>query len=340
MVAGTTAGADQQQELDRVNGLGSAAARLAVVLVLLLGSACSDDGDAGVARVGGARGVAPLGDIVVTAAAGGTLTVEHAGTPPEDDEEAPVTHAFVGGVTSALPPLFSPAQGGLIPNPGVWGQCRGGEVSAAVAGCPIPPAEGPVAWDGATYWSLGALLPGERRELPLAETLPDGAMLVCAIHPELRLVLRPEGEVASEEAAEERVAAALSAAPTQPYVQGRVAAGIMVDGAYVGRFSPAKTTVAVGSTVRWEAGARAPIDVVFNGGDLDLTHTGPQDATPAGDASGWRGKGELRSGFLSADESAGAAAASWSVTFLRPGRYTYASRFGEDLRGTIVVRDR
>ena len=320
-----------------MSGVHRAPRRLAGILLVVLLAGCSQ-GDATAMIDGGDRGVALLGDVVVRAAPETTLTIEHAGAPPAEGDESPVTHALVGAAEGSLPPLFVPAGGGLIPNPAVWGQCRGGEAVSATGRCPVPPAEGPAAWDGSAYWSTGAMLPGEQREVPLAAELAEESTLVCAIHPELRVLVRTSGESSPRATASERVTTALEAGQTLP-PDNVVLAGQTVDDAYVGRFVPATMTVRVGGTVTWRAQPRAPVDVVFNGGDLDLTHTGPGDGLPAGDAQGWNGRGELRSGFLSGDASAGASASSWSVTFLRAGRYSYASRFGAQLRGTIVVRN-
>ena len=93
-------------------------------------------------------------------------------------------------------------------------------------------------------------------------------------------------------------------------------------------------------------GGRAPVDVVFGAkadhageNPLSLSHTVPTDGIPAGDADAWDGDGELRSGFLSADRTAGAAAQEWTVTFTLPGTYMYVSRFGDAMIGTVIVEE-
>ena len=323
-------------------GLAGLAPRCLVLAAVLLAGACSSE-PAGIAVPvdrGGGDGVAVLGDVAVAAAAGSEVTITHAGAPAPEDDEAPVTHAFVGGADQQLPPLFTPAGGGLAPNPAVWGPCAGGSVADAVGQCPEPPTTAPQ-WDGRSYWSTGAMLPGEKRQIRLAGELPEGDLrLVCAIHPKLRVLMRTSGEAPPTSGPDVTAAGAVEAAASQTPAAGTVAAGVEVAGAYVGRFVPSEIRIRAGESVTWVAGGRAPVDVVFNGGDLDLSHTAPADATAIGDAGGWHGRGELRSGFLSADSGAGAVAASWRVRFLRPGRYAYASRFGSAWRGVVIVEER
>lgn len=322
------------------SGWRAGGARWVVALALLAGCSSEPAAVAVAVDAGGGDGVALLGDVVVQAEAGDVLTISHDGAPAPEGDEAPVTHAFVGGAEDRLPPLFTPAGGGLTPNAGVWGPCAGGNAADAIGRCPVPPTTSPE-WDGRSYWATGAMLPGEKRELRLAADLPDGDVrLVCAIHPQLRVLVRTEGDVPSPAAAAVTPDAAVTAAHAQPSAPGRVLAGSHVEGAYVGRFVPDEVRIRAGESVTWVAGARAPVDVVFGGGDLDLSHTTPADAAPAGNAAGWNGKGELRSGFLSADRDAGAVGSRWRVTFLRPGRYEYASRFGSAWRGVVIVEER
>ena len=324
----------------RAQRLRSTAVCGAAVLAGLMPACSQEPASTAVSVDGGGQGVVLLGDHVVAGEGGGTVTIEHAGDPAPPDDEAPVTHAFIGGAGSQLPGLFTRAAGGRIPNPAVWGHCAGGSVTDAADGCPVPPLEAPKRWDGAAYWSTGALLPGESRDVPLADDLPDGDLpLVCAFHPELRVLVRVDGEVATPPPPLPVNQAVKAAAATQGR-PGTVTAGVTLDGAFVGRFFPPQITIGRGDAVTWVARGRAPVDVVFNGGDLDLTHTGPGDAQPAGDPTAWAGRGELRSGFLSGDPGAGATAARWRVRFTRPGRYEYASRFGSLWRGVVVVEDR
>lgn len=321
--------------------------RTSVALALAMGlAACA--GAPPLAEVdGGTPEVALLGELILPAEPGDTVTISHTSPRSEGDgEEAPVTHAFVGGTGDGLPPIFVESGGGLAPNPGVWGACRGGDAAAAAQGCPIPPVEGPRAWNGRDYWSIGAMVPGESREVAIADDIAAGDHpLVCALHPALRVVVRvghgaPEPPARDVEAA---VADALAAAAAPDPHQGpwEVLAGVGTGDAYVARFVPETVTVPVGATVTWEAGARTPVDVVFgiDSHDLSLVHTEPADANPSGDTDAWDGKGVVRSGFLSSDVSAGARARTWSVTFTEPGTYTYASRFAPTLTGTVVVAD-
>jgi plastocyanin len=320
--------------------------------VVLAVSGCGLGGPSEVAvRIdGGTDGVALLGDVVVAAGAGDTVTVHHA-TTLVSGAEAPTTHALVAAGADALPPIFGAGAGGIIPNPAVWGPCGGGTADEAVGQCPVPAVEGPTAWDGRSYWSLGAMLPGEQRELVLSDDIADGDhVLVCALHPQLRLVVRVGGDAEesatpsagqrSDAAREQAVAVADSGA--RPIVL----AGVDVEeqAAFVSVFAPETVRVAVGDSVTWRAGARTPVDVVFGAGgadqgELSLSHTAPEDGLPSGDASGWDGRGELRSGFLSADPAAGASGAEWTVTFTQPGTFTYASRFSDLMTGTVVVEE-
>ena len=297
---------------------------------------------------GGTPEVALLGEVVVPTKGGDVVTIRHTSAPTEGDqeEEAPVAHAFVGGAAAQLPPVFVEAESGLVPNGGVWGLCRGGNAADAKRGCPMPPVEGPDAWNGVDYWSVGAMVPGESRDISIAgDIAPGDHPLVCVLHPGLRVVLRVDGAVPEQPVrdVDAAVTEALStaAAPAADLGAREILAGVVVGDAYVARFVPETVTVPKGATVTWRAGARTPVDVVFgsDGEELSLVHTEPGDGNPAGDASGWNGKGVVRSGYLSSDPSAGARAQEWSLTFTRPGTYTYASRFGATLTGTVVVTD-
>ena len=317
----------------------------AAVAAVLLTSCTAEPGEITVDIDGGSTRVALLGDAVVSAQPGATVTIRHA-TEPVAGHEAPVTHALVAAGTAAPPPLFERGGGGIAPNPAVWGPCRGGDVADAVGQCPVPAVEGPQAWDGSTYWSLGAMLPGEERELPLSDDLPDGDhVLACALHPQLRVIVRVGGaapSIGARDAAAEVATAVQSATRGPVGGPGVVRAGTTTDQppAYVAAFSPDPVLLTVGDSVTWRAGDRAPVDVVFGADGLSLSDTAPQDGLPAGDAEGWNGRGELRSGFLSADASAGASAAEWTVTFTRPGTFAYASRFSDEMKGSVVVKER
>lgn len=286
---------------------------------------------------GGTSDIAVLGDFVVVVSPGQTVLLRHAGGP-DPDSEGPITHAFVG--PGDAPPLFASQAGGLTPTPVVWGPCHAGDPKEMAGVCPVASVDDTDRWDGESYWSTGAMTPSETQEIPLADDIAEGDhVLTCALHPGLRVVLRVEGEGSSQPDAEEVVEAARAAIEDE--TEGRnvvVAAGVETDEAYVAAFSPRVVRVPVGGSVTWRAGARAPVDVVFGAeSSPSLAHTVPTDGNPAGRADAWDGKGELRSGFLSADPTAGATAKEWSVTFTRAGTYTYASRFGSAMIGTVVV---
>ncbi len=292
---------------------------------------------------GGASDVAVLGDIVIAVRPGQTVILRHAGDTISG-AESPITHAFAG--PSAPPPVFTPTGGGLVPTPAVWGPCQGGAAEEIVGACPIPAAEGPKSWDGLAYWSTGAMVPSETREITLADEIAEGEhILTCALHPDLRVVLSVDGENSPEPDTDAVVDAARAAVEDE--AEGSdvtVTAGLSVEGAYVVAFSPQTVSIPIGGSVTWRAGASTPVDVVFgavSGADdanpLSLAHTVPTDGVPTGDAGAWDGKSDLRSGFLSADLATGASAQEWTVTFTRPGTYTYASRFGDAMIGTVVV---
>lgn len=296
---------------------------------------------------GGTAEVSLLGDVIVPAEAGETVTIRHTSEPTAEAEEAPVTHAFVSQRDDRpLPPVFTERAGGLAPNPGVWGACRGGEAAKATSGCPIPPIEGPDRWDGSAYWATGAMLPGESREVPLSEDMPRGDhRLVCALHPSLRVIVRV-GAAAPDPTERDTVAAVNAAlafaAERDPHQSPtHVVAGVATGTAYVASFAPQEIRVGVGERVTWRAGSRTPVDVIFGMDDaeeLSLSHTQPADALPRGNAEAWNGRGILSSGFLSADPTAGAVSGTWTATFTRPGTYPYVSRFSPSLTGTVIVR--
>jgi plastocyanin len=322
---------------------------VAVLSLMLALPACSSGPETIPVLIGAGDGaVALLDDVVVTARGGDTLEIRHAGAVLLD-AEAPVTHAFVAAADDALPPLFTPLAGGLIPNPAIWGACRGGDLADAAGDCPLPPAEGPATWDGRGYWSTGALVPGDTREVALAEDIAEGEhRLTCALHPELAVIIDVGGDAQDPVAEPTDVAARVEAArsavdQTGSSEQDVVTAGVEVAAppSYVAGFFPQRMRIRVGDTVTWRAGARTPVDVVFGatGDEVLLSHTSPADARPAGNPKGWDGRGVLRSGFLSADGDAGAVAATWTVTFTRPGTYRYASRFADDMSGEVIVEE-
>jgi plastocyanin len=204
----------------------------------------------------------------------------------------------------------------------------------------MPLASGSHGWDGRSYWATGAIAPSQVREIPLAEDITKGDhVLTCALHPGLRVVLRVGGDAAERKT--RRVAVQNARAAIKAEESGSdvtVTAGFPVADAYVGAFSPRTVRIPVGGSVTWRAGARTPVDVVFgSAGALSLAHTVPPDGYPVGTAHAWDGRGTLRSGFLSADATAGAASKEWTVTFTQPGTYPYASRFGRSMTGTVVV---
>jgi plastocyanin len=330
--------------------------RAAAVLVLVLVLAACGERPAATVEVaidGGTDGVVLLGEHRVAAAPGDVVRIVHA-SPREPGAEAPTSHALVAD--GAEPALFLSGGGGAAPNPAVWGPCRGGPLAPPPADCPLAPVEAAASWDGAAYWSTGALLPGEVAEVPIAADAGDGPFrLVCAIHPALAVVIGDDGGDGADDGADDaddatgvaarapdddaaaraRAArAAAEAAATPP--AGTVRAGTAVDGALVQRFAPARIEVPVGGTVTWVAGGPAPLDVVLGAAEPSLAHTQPGDALPSAPEGAWDGTGEVRSGYLAA-RAAPWARERFTLRFGAPGTYRYTSRFSDGAIGEVVV---
>lgn len=294
------------------------------------------------------RGTGEVVDLrpVTVQAAPGDIVVLRSGNPGRgEDDQSPVHHLFTSAPADALPPLFTQAGAGFLPNPGVWGLCRGGAVAAATAGCPVPPAEGPSGYDGKSYFSLGALLPGEQRELPLDADIPPGAYrFTCAIHPqhhvEVRVVEEAPGQADEHEPFDaER---AMHAASRKQH-HGRAA--VVLLGPHTGHPAaevlaalPAVVRVPVGSRVVWTVDGRSPHTVELGlDGPPHLADTSPVDTVPvAPKGRRWDGTGQVRSGILSRDPSVGRT--EFALIFTQPGRYLAYDRFHAGVTTTVLVR--
>jgi plastocyanin len=269
-----------------------------------------------------AIGTAPVRAVVP---AGATVALTNANTG------ASPTHVFTSLPPGQAPALFTRARGGALPNAAVWGLCLGGRATAATRSCPVPPIEGPTAWDGEDYASLGSVLPGEVRELRLSPALDDGRelRLWCSLHPDLQVTL----EIGDEPSA------APTPAPVDPVTQtarrGEVLVAPQSEGTELLAYVPAATTVRAGGTVTWRVPGPAPHTVELLA-EPELEDTTPAESVPDAPAGGWDGRSPIRSGFLSTDPGAPGGSA-FSVRFLRPGRYAYACRFHPQMRGEIVV---
>lgn len=298
------------------------------------------------------RGTADVVDLrpVTVQAAPGDVIVVRSGNPGRGaDDESPVHHLLTSAPQGTPPPLFVPVGAGLAPNPAVWGLCRGGKAADATNGCPIPPIEGPASYDGHSYFSLGALLPGEQRELPLSEDLAPGTYrFTCAVHPQLHV----EVEVVENPspASHLPVLDALQA-PTQA---GGLVSGHMNDApaaetvvllapqtenppAEVLHAVPAEVHLPVGGTVVFRNPNRAPHTVELGIDEPPhLTHTTPADTVPVvPDGGQWNGEGQVRSGILSADPGVGRT--ELRLSFTRPGLYVAYDRFAPSLTTRIRV---
>jgi len=339
---------------------GSPPARPRLVVALLLSAclaACTPDGGtrSGPAPDDGPQrrdvlldqGSADVVDLrpVTVQARPGDVVVLHSDNPGHgEDDESPVHHLFTSAPTAAPPPLFVAAGRGHLPNPGAWGMCRGGDPARATAGCPIPPVEGPSAYDGRSYFSLGALLPGETRELPLAPDLPLGTYrFTCAVHPDMYV----DVEVVEEPTTASPLPPAEVAAPRQqvvPDTTTRPGRPVVVLGpqpagqaAEVLAAVPGSVHLPVGGTVTWRVDGRSPHTVEL-GLDhsphlADTTATDTAPAVPRG--RGWDGVGMVRSGVLSADPSVDRT--TFSLVFTRPGTYRAYDRFHAGISTVVHV---
>ena len=246
------------------------------------------------------------------------------------------THLLTSARPGAGPSLFTPAAGGAVPNGAVWGACLGGRADVSTRTCPVPPVEGPTTWDGDDYLSLGAVLPGETREIRLADSVPTGRTLRlwCSLHPTLSVELK----VGGSEAAPSRPA--VEPAPTAGRAVGTnviVAPAQDAPPAEQLRFAPATVTVAVGEQVRWRVPGRSVHTVEIGRGEVELGDTTPADGAPHAPRGPWDGREPVWSGFLSTDPSA-PGGSTFSLRFGRAGRYTFQCRFHPQMTGTVVVR--
>lgn len=338
---------------------GSSPARLRLVVALLLSAnlaACTPDGGtrSGPAADDGPtrrdvlldQGSADVVDLrpVTVQARPGDVVVMRSGNPGQgEDDESPVHHLFTSAPATAPPPLFVAAGRGHLPNPGAWGICRGGDPAHATAGCPIPPVEGPSAYDGRSYFSLGALLPGETRELPLAVDVPLGTYrFTCAVHPDTYV----DVEVVEKPTAVPALPPAEVAAARPQVVRdstSRLGRSVVVLGpqsagqAEVLAAVPGSVHVPVGGTVTWRVDGRSPHTV-----ELGLDHPPHLADTTAADTApavprgrGWDGVGTVQSGVLSADPSVDRT--TFSLVFTRRGTYRAYDRFHAGISTVVHV---
>jgi plastocyanin len=221
--------------------------------------------------------------------------------------------------------------------------CRGGDPSRAATGCPVPPVQGPPAYDGRSYFSLGALLPGETRELPLAPDLAPGTYrFTCAVHPDTHVHI----EVVEDPSAPARLppldaAAAVRAVADPPSGEDRQ---VVVLGPQPPKLSvevlaatPGSVHIPVGGTVTWRVDGRSPHTV-----ELGVDHPPHLADTAAADTAPtvphddrWDGTNVVRSGVLSADPSVDRT--TFSLTFIRPGTYRAYDRFHAGISTVVNV---
>jgi plastocyanin len=287
---------------------------------------------------GGTVEVVLVGSKTVQARPGDTIRIHHkGGLDPE--EEVAVTHAFVSSPPDELPSAFVGGAGGVMPNPAVWGACSGGEPSPTVTSCPMLSDDAPSRWDGRSYWSLGASVPGEERDLPLADDIAEGTYtFVCALHPRLRVDI--EVTSSPEPVSPDPLPDVDAIANQTPALEsGRhVAAGFQVKDppASVNLFSPAEVTITEGEEVTWSVDSRDPHDVVFGENVVELVDSSATESVSNAPRGAWDGAGDIWSGFLSTDPSVPEGAA-FSLTFGAAGRYPYQCRFHPNMTGLVVV---
>ena len=327
--------------------------RLASVLVLLMAVAGCADGQAAdpVVRAvgidGGTEVALAIRDVNVQARPGDTVAITNANHGVEGRAAAEagtagtVTHALVAATADGLdlPPVFVTGGGGAIPNPAVWGACRGGDPDDTDGQCPILPIDGPMAWDGTDYWSTGAMLPGETREVTLAEDIRTGThRLVCALHPELGVDIVVTDDPTVDPAAGTAPAPDPADTVTPTDVEdGHVIVAPATDTTGLNAFWPATMQVRIGDTVTWTATGRAPHDVnLGHDHPPELVHSTAADALPDHPDGPWDGSTPIRSGYLQASGD-GPAGGTFSVTFAEPGTYDYVCRFHPAMTGTVVV---
>lgn len=256
------------------------------------------------------------------------------------DQERTVTHLLTSSPPGPSPAVFLRSGSGAVPNTVVWGPCLGGQVTPATRECPVVPIEGPKTWNGDDYLSLGALLPGESRELRLSPALKVGRTLSlwCRLHPALRvdLTVGGAGRDASAPAIDAAQARARAAALPRRAAEVLVAPVLPDPVAEVLDFVPRRTSVRVGEAVTWSLDSPSPHTVEFGAGeDLGLNDSVAADAA-ASPGREWDGQGRYSSGFLSSDNGA-PGGTRFSLRFTRPGRYAFRCRFHPLMTGEVVV---
>lgn len=330
--------------------VGARAGAATVLAVAALAVSCASTGPTvrDVVVDGGTAEVTLTRPVEVEARPGDTVRIRHAGTAeaPRPGADAPdghghlvgATHALVAADRGALPPLFVPRRGGAAPNAAVWGHCRGGVPAADLDGCPVPSIEGPRRWDGRSYWSTGAMLPGESREVPLDADLAAGRYtLTCVLHPELSVTIQVGEDPGPPPSPP---ATGGPGAPSPPTTAEReVATGYPGDAVRVNRFHPAELTIRPGQAVTWTVSSPDPHEVVLGVDEPpELVDTPPAAAVPSAPAGAWGGASPVRSGFLSTDPSA-PGGSRFSLTFATPGTYRYHCRFHPVMSGTVTVTE-
>ena len=315
---------------------------LALVVSVACTSDASDDPSSQSIRDvdvdGGTIDVVLVGSNTVEARPGDTVRIHHKGEL-DPEEEVSVTHAFVSSPPDEIPPVFVGGAGGVRPNPAVWGACSGGEPLPTLTSCPVFSDEAPRRWDGRSYWSLGASVPGEERDLPLADDIAEGTyQFVCALHPRLSVEIEVTSspESVSPDPSPD-VAAVMDEAPTLES-RRHVAAGFQVEDppASVNLFSPAEAIITEGEDVTWTVDSRDPHDVVFGENVVELVDSSVAESVSNAPRGPWDGEGDIWSGFLSTDPSV-PEGATFSLTFGEPGRYPYQCRFHPNMTGVVVV---
>jgi plastocyanin len=95
-------------------------------------------------------------------------------------------------------------------------------------------------------------------------------------------------------------------------------------------YYPGTITIDVGDTVTWTIASAEPHTITFLSGAQPLAPTSPQALAPAG-GSTYDGTGFVSSGLLFQGKT-------YSLTFTKPGTYTYVCTIHPGMQGTVVVQ--
>lgn len=269
-----------------------------------------------------------------------------------------VAHTVTFGPGDALSTARpSPVTAAGQPNPLVFKPCFAAALPPedSVA-CPAPQPDAPAPFDGTSFWHSGALAPatsgaaGGTVAMTVAPDTPPGTYdYVCLLHADMTGLVevldvdegdrRDSPEEVAEEAMRRRsvvlIAGGQLAEPAPPVVDGpAVTAGWGDRLMAINRFAPNVITVEAGETVTWSgAHPTQPHTVTFR--SPFATPTDPGVFTAAGVKRGGRFAGGFaHSGLMG---PAPARSETFSLTFTKPGTYSYVCALHPGMAGRVVV---